>query len=154
VKGQPNKMTLNAAQTLLYVAADQSDTVDVIDTRTNAVLESIPVIVTAPSMPAWLAQYKGANPNSVTLSPDEQQLYVTDGTLNCVSVVALDGTNGGDQVVGLIPTGWYPNSVSFSGDGNSVYVVNAKSPTGPNPEWCYGGYGPPNSPNCEPVERV
>ena len=32
VKGQPNKMTLNAAQTLLYVAEDQSDTVDVIDT--------------------------------------------------------------------------------------------------------------------------
>jgi sugar lactone lactonase YvrE len=59
-------------------------------------------------MPVWLAQYKGANPNSVTLSPDEQQLYVTDGTLNCVSVVALDGTNGG-HVVGLIPTGWYPN---------------------------------------------
>jgi len=150
VKGQPNKMTLNAAQTLLYVAADQSDTVDVIDTRTNAVLAAIPVIVTAPSMPVWLAQYKGANPNSVTLSPDEQQLYVTDGTLNCVSVVALDGTNGGGHVVGLIPTGWYPNSASFSGDGNSVYVVNAKSPTGANPEWCYGGGGPPNSPNCEP----
>ena len=32
VKGQPNKMTLNAAQSLLYVAEDQSDTVDVIDT--------------------------------------------------------------------------------------------------------------------------
>ncbi len=35
VKGQPNKMTLNAAQTLLYVVEDQSDTVDVIDTTTN-----------------------------------------------------------------------------------------------------------------------
>ena len=153
VKGQPNKMTLNAAQTLLYVAADQSDTVDVIDTRSNAVLATIPVIATAPAMPAWLAQYKGANPNSVTLSPDEQQLYVTDGNLNCVSVVALDGTNGGGHVVGLIPTGWYPNSASFSGDGNSVYVVNAKSPTGANPEWCYGGYGPPNSPNCNPANE-
>jgi YVTN family beta-propeller protein len=136
VKGQPNKMTLNAAQTLLYVAADQSDTVEVIDTRSNLVLASIPVIVTAPSMPVWLAGYKGANPNSVALSPDEKQLYVTDGTLNCISVVALDAPNGGGQVVGLIPTGWYPNSVSFSGDGNSVYVVNAKSPTGANPEWC------------------
>ncbi len=153
VKGQPNKMTLNATQTLLYVAVDQSDTVDVIDTRSNVVLESIPVIVTAPSMPAWLALYKGANPNSVTLSPDERQLYVTNGNLNCISVVALDGPNGGGHVVGLIPTGWYPNSVSFSGDGSSVYVVNAKSPTGANSEWCYGGYGPPNSPNCNPSNQ-
>jgi hypothetical protein len=38
--------------------------------------------------------------------------------------------------------------VSFSGDGKSVYVVNGKSPTGPNPGFCYGGYGPPGSPNC------
>ena len=44
VKGQPNKMTLNAAQTLLYVVEDQSDTVDVIDTARNAILETIPVL--------------------------------------------------------------------------------------------------------------
>jgi len=152
VKGQPNKMTLNAAQTLLYVVEDQSDTVDVIDTRTNAVLETIPVIAPA-LVPASLAQYKGANPNSATLSPDERQLYVTNGNLNCIAVVALGGSNSGDQVAGLIPTGWYPNSVSFSGDGNSVYAVNAKSPTGPNPGWCYGGYGLPNSPNCYPSNQ-
>jgi len=30
VKGQPNKMTMNQAQTLLYVGEDESDTVDVI----------------------------------------------------------------------------------------------------------------------------
>ena len=53
VKGQPNKMTLNAAQTLLYVAEDQSDTVDVIDTATNTILETIPVI--APASRACLA---------------------------------------------------------------------------------------------------
>ena len=148
VKGQPNKMTLNAAQSLLYVADDQSDTVDVIDTNRNVVIETIPVI--ASFLPSSLAQqgYKGANPNSVTLSPDETQLYVTNGNLNCVSVVALSGNNSGDHVIGLIPTGWYPNSVSVSGDGNTVYVINGKSPTGPNPDWCYGGYGPPGEPTC------
>jgi YVTN family beta-propeller protein len=151
VTGQPNKMTLNAAQTLLYVAEDQSDTIDVIDTRTNAILETIPVIANAPGMPSPLAKYKGANPNSVTLSPDEKQLYATDGNLNCVSVVALSGTNSGDQVAGLIPTGWYPNSVSFSGDGNTVFVINGKSPTGANPTWCYGGYGPVGWPTCYPA---
>jgi len=157
VKGQPNKMTLNKAQSLLYVAEDQSDTVDVIDTTTNVVLESIAVIALPPSLAPY--HYKGANPNSVTLSPDETQLYVTNANLNCVAVINLGGTNTNDQVVGLIPTGWYPNSVSFNWYPNStafsanasvnMYVINGKSPTGPNTSWCYGGYGPgPPARNC------
>jgi YVTN family beta-propeller protein len=148
VKGQPNKMTLNKAQSLLYVVEDQSDTVDVIDTGTNGIIETIAVISNLSVLPSSLARYTGANPNSATLSPDEKILYVTNGNLNCISVVALSGTNNGDRVVGLIPTGWYPNSLSFSGDGSRVYVVNAKSPTGPNAGWCYGGYGPAGWPTC------
>ncbi|HUA62566.1 MAG TPA: bifunctional YncE family protein/alkaline phosphatase family protein [Verrucomicrobiae bacterium] len=152
VKGQPNKMTLNAAQSLLYVAEDQTDTVDVIDTSVNTIVETIPVIAPAFGIPAsfqtLMTQYTGANTNSVTLSPDEKQLYVTNGNLNSIAVVSLTGMNRGDEVIGLIPTGWYPNSVSFSGDGNTVYVVNGKSPTGPNIGWCYGGYGPVGSKTC------
>ncbi|MBK8048936.1 MAG: beta-propeller fold lactonase family protein [Anaerolineales bacterium] len=149
VKGQPNKMTLNKAQTRLYVAEDQTDTVDVIDTAQNKVIETIPVIAPASVMPSSLLQYKGANTNSVALSPDETQLYVTNGNLNNVAVVALDDSNRSSKIVGLIPTGWYPNSVSLSGDGNTVYVVNGKSPTGPNPDFCYAyGPPPPGDPNC------
>jgi len=137
VKGQPNKMTLNAAQSFLYVAEDQSDSVDVIDTAKNEIVETISVIAPPAYLPSLLSPYTGANTNSVTLSPDEKQLYVTNGNLNCIAVVPLGGTNKNDQVSGLIPTGWYPNSVSFSGDGNTVYVVNGKSPTGPNPGFYY-----------------
>jgi YVTN family beta-propeller protein len=137
VKGQPGKMTLNAAQSLLYVVEDQSDTIDVIDTAKNAVIETIPIIAPAAALPAALAKLTGATPTSVTLSPDEKQLYVTNGNFNCVAVVDLPGTNTTDHTVGLIPTGWYPNSATFSRDGNTVYVVNAKSPTGANPGNCY-----------------
>ena len=92
--------------------------------------------------------YTGANTNSLTLSPDGNTLYVTNGNLNAVAVVQLSGTNSGDQVSGLIPTGWYPNSVSVNATGSWMYVANAKSPTGPNPDWCYG-YGPTSfEPNC------
>ncbi len=156
VKGQPNKMTLNAAQTRLYVAEDESDTVDVIDTnpsdgaKWNTVLETIRLIA-PPSLVSTtfptLADYTGANTNSVALTPDGTQLYVTLGNLNSIAVVALTGTDKNDKVVGLIPTGWYPNSVSFSPDGTWAYVVNGKSPTGPDPTWCYGA-GPPTYPNC------
>ena len=136
VKGQPNKMALNAAQTRLYVVEDQSDRVTVIDTVRDTIVGTIALSAPASALPSSLADYTGGNPNSVTLSPDEKRLYVTEGNLNCVAVVALgDGDSG--QVVGLIPTGWYPNSVSFSPDGAWAYVVNAKSPTGPNPDFCY-----------------
>jgi DNA-binding beta-propeller fold protein YncE len=167
VKGQPNKMTLNAAGTLLYVAEDESDTVDVIDLNpgdvgapsqnqpatVNTVIETIPVIA-PPSVLSGspLAQYTGANTNSVTLSPDEQYLYVTNGNLNNIAVVKLTGTNSGDQVIGLIPTGWYPNSVALSSDGTWAYVVNSKSPTGANPNWCYN-YGPSGYPACAPANE-
>src|ERR1700736_6516386 len=43
---------------------------------------------------------------------------------------------GHPQVAGLIPTGWYPSSVSVSSDGKTLYVVNSKSNTGPNPKHC------------------
>jgi YVTN family beta-propeller protein len=165
VKGQPNKMTLNQnakASTpcaspgacLLYVAEDESDTVDVINLQTDTVVESIPVIAPASVLQSFsLTQYTGANTNSVTLAePGENYLYVTNGNLNNIAVVALGGTNSGDHVVGLIPTGWYPNSVSLSNvSGNTwAYVVNAKSPTGANPNWCYN-YGPTGYPGCAPA---
>ena len=167
VKGQPNKMTLNKAQTLLYVAEDESDTVDVIDLNpldkgspsqnqpatVNTVVETIPVIAPAADLVSFsLTQYTGANTNSVTLSPDGKTLYVTNGNLNNIAVVALTGTNHGDQVAGLIPTGWYPNSVSLSNDGTWAYAVNMKSPTGANPNWCYN-YGPSGYPACAPANE-
>jgi YVTN family beta-propeller protein len=138
VTGQPNRMVLNAAQTLLFVAEDQSDSVAVINTANNKLVTEIPV-----GPPATLlkgtANLNGNNTNSVTLSPDEQTLYVTNGNMNDVAVVSLSNTFGNSTVTGLIPTGRYPNSVSVSGDGKYMYVVNGKSPTGPNPGNCHGG---------------
>lgn len=169
VKGQPNKMVLNRAQTLLYVAEDQSDTVDVIDINpdpthyltVNTIIETIPVLSPAGLLPSTFYYsdsnsdianpiYRGSNTNSLTLSADETKLYVTNGNLNNVAVVQLTGTNSGDHVTGLIPTGWYPNSVSINSAGTWMYVANAKSPTGADPDWCYG-YGPTLfEPSCFP----
>jgi DNA-binding beta-propeller fold protein YncE len=162
VVGEPIKMTMNKAQTRLYVAEDMTDSVDVLDiskgSATNgagAILETIYVRAPADVLNAYplVKAHRGANTNSVTLSPDESQLYVTNGNLNAVAVVQLTGTNRGDQVVGLIPTGWYPNSVSFgptvnSPNGNWVYAVNGNSPTGPNPGMCYSAAPPNIHKNC------
>lgn len=152
VKGQPNRMVLNGAGTRLYVVEDHTDTVDVIDTATNRVVGTIPLLASPGLLPAALAGLTGANPNAAALSPDERQLWVTSGNLNCAFVVSLDEGGVTGRTVGLVPTGWYPNSVSFgapeaAGTGSAPYVVvvNGKSPTGPNPEFCYGS-GPSGDP--------
>ena len=137
LKGQPNKMTLNADGNRLYVAEDETDSVAVINTRSNQLIDDIAVTAPAGLLPSARERLKGNNTNSVTLSPDQTTLYVTNGNTNDIAVVHLSSP-GQSRVEGLIPTGWYPNSVSFSGDGRQVYVVNGKSPTGPNPGNCKG----------------
>ena len=144
LKGQPTRIALDAAQTRLYVAESSSDTVGVFGANTHQLIEEIGT--TAPrSVFANRKGYKGSSPNSLAFSPNGEFLYVTNGGANSVAVIQLaqDGNNDADdvigaksQVVGLIPTGWYPNSVSVSGDGTQLYVVNGKSNAGPNPKGC------------------
>jgi DNA-binding beta-propeller fold protein YncE len=152
LNGKPNKMILNKAQSLLYAASDVTDTITVVDTSSDNVVEEIPT--TAPGSTFSNPKgFKGSSPNSLVLSPDEQTLYVTNGGTNSVAVIRLAG-GGGPGVVGLIPAGWYPNSVSLNGDGSVIYVVNGKSNAGPNPQNCKdkngvatGNFGPCNAAN-------
>jgi DNA-binding beta-propeller fold protein YncE len=54
------------------------------------------------------------------------------------------------SIVGLIPTGLYPTSVSLNADGSYMYVANYKSPTGPNPGYCHGeGQNGKTTAGCE-----
>jgi YVTN family beta-propeller protein len=133
IQGVPNRMVLNADQSLLYVAADDSDLVSVIDTKTGLLAETIPVAA-PPGIFGNPQRFKGVAPNSLAISPDGGTLYVTDGGDNALSIVRLGGT-APHYVAGLVPTGWYPNSVSAVGD--MIYVVNGRSDPGPNPQGCY-----------------
>jgi len=138
VKGQPLKTIFNKAENILFAVLDTTDRVAVIDTNTNKVRAYLKV--TAPrNVFRNEEDFKGANPTSLALSPDEKTLYVTNGGTNSVAVIRLDEDGDGDldsKVVGLIPTGWYPNSVSLSKNGSILYVVNGKSNTGPVPMAC------------------
>ncbi len=146
VPGQPNRILLNRAQGRLFAALDNSDAVAVIDANSGKVLSSIGVVAPTEILPGRDLP-RGANPNSLALSPDEQTLYVTDGGTNAIAVVSLDNSGSG-KVSGLIPTGWYPNSVSVSADGKTLYVVNGKSVPGPNSGNCRGDARAPKIPDC------
>ena len=122
----PCGMTLNAAETRLYVANANSDSVSVIDTKTDAVLETIEC---KPDGKLPL----GSGSNAVALSPDNETLYVANGTNNCVCVVKLSAAASGiidgrpqSILAGLIPTGWYPGAIIVSGDGKVLVVANVK----------------------------
>ncbi len=132
VRGTPNRMLLNRAATRLYVACDNDDSVQVIDTATNRVIDTIPVAAPDGLLPLP-RRYRGAAPNALALSADESTLYVSNGGENAVAVVALSAR---PHVTALLPTGWYPNAVGIA-DG-WLYVVNGKSDPGANPGRCQG----------------
>ena len=131
LKGTPVKMLLDKDGSRLYVACDNSDVVAVIDTAKDEVTDAIPTLA-----PAGLVKpsfdYRGVAPNGLALSADGTRLYVTDGGTNAVSVVALDRPS--PTVLGLIPTGWYPQAVVAGRLQAQLYVVNSRSNPGPNPD--------------------
>ena len=133
--GQPGKMIVNRAGTMLFAAADNSDSVVIVDTAKGKIVAEIKT--TAPvGLFADRTGFKGSNPNSLALSPDEKTLYVTNGGTNSVAVIALDKDPDDSRVAGLIPTAWYPTSVSVSKNGATLYIANGKSMPGPNPKAC------------------
>jgi len=148
--GTPNRMVLNRQQSQLYVTSDNTDTVTIIDTATNRIEE----VVDASAPPGLLAgstHFRGAAPNGLALSPDERTLYVTLGGENALAVIPLSGRSP-HHVAGLVPTGWYPNSVSAVRD--MLYVVNGRSDPGPNPKGCAGNnFDPAHALACRAANR-
>lgn len=101
----------------LAVANAASDTVSVIDTRTDEVVETI----WARQTPADLL---GASPNALAFDASGKALFVCNGTQNAVAVV--DFSPGESQLAGLIPVGWYPGAVVHDASRRWLYVANIK----------------------------
>ncbi len=128
--GNANGMTLNKAQSTLYVAQDNADQVAVIDTASNQIAAKIDA--RAPAAILTGPHYSGAATFAVTLSHDERTLYAVNDGSNCIAVIPLTGANA-YTVTGLIPTAYAPKDIALSADGTWMYIINGKSDTGPNP---------------------
>src|SRR5262245_20949283 len=122
----PSGMTPSPTGKFLYVANANSDTVDVIDTAKDEVVETI-----ACRPEARLPFGSGAN--AVALAPDGGTLYVANGTNNCIAVVRLGqkaseaaGRQDRSTVAGLIPTAWYPGALALAADGKRLFIANVK----------------------------
>ena len=101
----------------LVVANAGSDTLSVIDTRTEQVVETI-----------WTRQNPadllGASPNALAFAPSGRTLYVCNGTQNAVAVIAF--SPGNSKLKGLVPVGWFPGAIVYDGPRKSFYVANIK----------------------------
>ncbi len=126
VGGHPAGMVASPTGKFLYVANANSDTVSVIDTARDGVVETIDCKPEA-KLPF------GTGSNAVALAPDGRTLYVANGTGNCIVAVRLGGgsceadlAQVKSRVDGLIPTGWYPGAVRVAADGKRLFVANVK----------------------------
>ncbi len=129
-------MTVNAAQTRIYVAQDNADQVAVIDTAATA-SNPIAAKIDARFPPGLVTgNYTGASTSAVTLSPDGNTLYAVNSGANAIAVIPLTGASA-NTVTGLIPTAYEPHDISFSPDGSWMYIINGKSDQGPNPRYLY-----------------
>ncbi|MBX3748486.1 MAG: bifunctional YncE family protein/alkaline phosphatase family protein [Opitutaceae bacterium] len=96
-----------------------ADTLSVIDTRTDRVVETI---WTRPK-PSDLF---GATPNALAFAPSGKTLYVAHGTQNAVGVVQFDPDDRESKLIGLIPVGWFPGALIFDAPRRTLITGNLK----------------------------
>lgn len=101
----------------LLVANANSDSVSVIDTQADQVVETIPL--------RWQADdLFGVSPNALSFDRSGKTVYVCNGTQNAVAVVSFRPDQS--KLTGLIPTGWYPGAIVCDAARRALYVANIK----------------------------
>jgi len=125
----PNELLLNKKGTYLFVANANDNTVSVIGTKTNKVIETISTVL-------YPTKLVGSTTNGLALSADEKTLYIANADNNCLAVFNVSNP-GNSQSMGFIPVGWYPSNVKTL--DNKIIVANGKgltskaNPLGPQP---------------------
>ncbi|MBS1530274.1 MAG: bifunctional YncE family protein/alkaline phosphatase family protein, partial [Bacteroidetes bacterium] len=125
----PNELILNKKGTMLFVANANDNSVSIINTATDKVIETL-------SASLYPTHLTGSTTNGLALSPDEKTLYIANADNNCLAVFDVS-TAGKSNSKGFIPVGWYPTNVRTL--GSMIIVSNGKgftsmaNPDGPQP---------------------
>ncbi len=121
VGSNPNDMKLSS-DGRLFVACSNDNTIHVVDTKTLRKTEVISTTLT-PQAP------EGSTPDALTIDQARHLLYVANADNNDVAVIDIANTKHSD-VLGFIPTGWYPSALALSRDGNELFVGTSKGEAG------------------------
>ncbi|MDH4298326.1 MAG: hypothetical protein OEV74_18760 [Cyclobacteriaceae bacterium] len=118
----PNSIV--ATENYVYVSNGNNDNISVIDVEKQKVINSIKL-----KLDERLGNLKGVIPFGLAIAPDQKRLYVAEAGINAVAVVDVESQN----VMGHIPTGWFPSKLKITPDGKQLIVANAKGfGSGPN----------------------
>ena len=112
-------LAVSPDQKYVVVANSGSDTLNVIDTATDRVVEKI-----------WARQNPGdlfgAQPNALAFDPSGKRLYVCNGTQNAVVVIDFEPKKNASKAIGLIPVAWFPGAIQYDAGHNLLCVANMK----------------------------
>jgi DNA-binding beta-propeller fold protein YncE len=118
----PNSIAMG--EKYAYVSNASNDNISVIDYKKGEIVKHIPI-----KIDPNLDKYRGFVPFGLTLSKDQNTLYVTLLGFNAVAVI--DTRNG--KTRGLIPSGWGPTRVELSANETEVYIISCRGfGAGPN----------------------
>lgn len=108
----------------VFVSNGNNDNISVISTLKDTVVNTIYL-----KPDPRVRQFRGVIPFGLALSPDESRLYVAESGINAVGIIDV----ATQEVIGHLPTGWFPAKIKVSQNGKQLYVTNAKGyGSGPN----------------------
>ncbi|MCB9211556.1 MAG: hypothetical protein H6609_19505 [Ignavibacteriales bacterium] len=118
----PNSIV--ATDEYVFVSNGNNDNISVISVEHDTVVNTINL-----KPDDRMKQFRGVIPFGLALSPDNKRLYVAESGINAVGVINISNL----QVMGHIPTGWFPSKLEVSKDGKKLIIANAKGfGSGPN----------------------
>ena len=101
----------------LVAASAAADTLSGIDTRSDAVVET----VSARQNPGDLF---GAQPDALAFDRAGKKLFVGNATQNAVAIFQFNP--GQSKLLGLVPVGWFPGALAFDARRGQFCVANLK----------------------------
>jgi YVTN family beta-propeller protein len=117
VGANPNDMKLSN-DGRLFVACSNDNTIHVIDTKTRRKIEVLSTTITQQSP-------EGSTPDALVIDQARHLLYVANADNNDIAVVNIADSKH-SEVLGFIPTGWYPSALALSRDGNELFIGTSK----------------------------
>ena len=121
VGSNPNDMKIST-DGRLFVACSNDNTVYVIDTKKRQVIERLSTTL-HPRAP------EGATPDALEIDQTRKLLYVANADNNSVGVIRIANPQR-SEVLGFIPTGWYPSALALTDLGRHLYIANSKGEQG------------------------
>jgi YVTN family beta-propeller protein len=118
----PNSIV--ATDRYVFISNGSNDNITVLDARKKTIVKHIKLCPDE-----RIAKFRGVIPFGLDISHDGKRIYVCESGINAIAIIDVNSLN----VIGHIPTAWFPAKIKVSPDDKKLIVTNAKGfGSGPN----------------------